>query len=117
LLGFSDAYFYKAPDGGQIFMDPATGIPCDYVIPAPADGSVDPNKVNVRVTSPTQVTTNLLNVANASACAAGVQTWYYDAPATPTRVVMCPSTCDALHQQGAKIELVFGCATQIYMPK
>ena len=26
LSGFSDAYFYKATDGGQIFMDPATGI-------------------------------------------------------------------------------------------
>jgi hypothetical protein len=24
--GFSDAYFYRAADGGQIFMDPATGI-------------------------------------------------------------------------------------------
>jgi hypothetical protein len=26
VAGFSDAYFYPAPDGGQIFMDPATGI-------------------------------------------------------------------------------------------
>jgi len=24
--GFSDAYFYRAADGGQIFMDPATGV-------------------------------------------------------------------------------------------
>jgi len=92
-------------------------LPCDYAIPAPADGSVDPKKVNVRFTSPTQATTDFLNVANASACAAGVQTWYYDDPAAPTRVVMCPSACDALHQQGAKIELVFGCATEVYVPK
>jgi hypothetical protein len=92
-------------------------IPCDYAIPAPADGSVDPNKVNVRVTLPMQSATDLFNVANASACAAGVQTWYYDNPSAPTRVVMCPSACDALHQQGAKIELVFGCATEVYVPK
>jgi hypothetical protein len=26
LAGYSDAYFYLAPDGGQAFMDPATGI-------------------------------------------------------------------------------------------
>jgi hypothetical protein len=24
--GYTDAYFYQAPDGGQMFMDPATGI-------------------------------------------------------------------------------------------
>ena len=24
--GFSNAYFYTAPDGGQVFMDPATGV-------------------------------------------------------------------------------------------
>jgi hypothetical protein len=92
-------------------------LPCDYPIPAPADGSVDPNKVNVRFTSPTQTATDFFNVANASACAAGVQTWYYDNPSAPTRVVMCPSACDALHQPGAKIELVFGCATEVYVPR
>jgi hypothetical protein len=26
LAGFSNAYFYTAPDGGQVFMDPATGV-------------------------------------------------------------------------------------------
>jgi len=26
LAGFSDEYFYLAPDGGQIFMDPASGV-------------------------------------------------------------------------------------------
>jgi hypothetical protein len=92
-------------------------LPCDYPIPAPADGSVDPNKVNVRFTSPAQAASDFLNVADASACATGVQTWYYDNPTAPTRVVMCPSACDALHQPGAKIELVFGCATEVYVPR
>jgi hypothetical protein len=26
LAAFTDIYFYRAPDGGQIFMDPATGV-------------------------------------------------------------------------------------------
>jgi hypothetical protein len=26
LASFTDIYFYRAPDGGQIFMDPATGV-------------------------------------------------------------------------------------------
>jgi hypothetical protein len=26
VAGFSNAYFYRAPDGGQMFMDPATGV-------------------------------------------------------------------------------------------
>ena len=92
-------------------------LPCDFAIPTPTTGTIDPNQVNVRVTTPTQAATNFLNVKGATACAAGVQTWYYDNPAAPTRVVMCPSACDALHQPGAKIELVFGCATEMYVPK
>ena len=93
-------------------------IPCDYAIPTPADGSVDPTKVNVRVTLPAQAATDLLNVADASACATGVQTWYYDNPSAPTRVVMCPSTCDALHQQGAKNRAGFRLRDhEVYVPK
>jgi hypothetical protein len=43
--------------------------------------------------------------------------WYYDvAPATgvPTRVQVCEATCSRFKtDQGGKVDLVFGCGTQI----
>lgn len=43
--------------------------------------------------------------------------WYYDvnpATGTPTRVVMCPASCNRL-KQGANqsVELLFGCRSSI----
>ncbi len=91
-------------------------LPCDYEIPAPTTGMIDPTKVNVRFTPSGQAAVNFLNVPNVAACATDAQTWYYDNAQTPTHVIMCPTACDALHQQGAKIEVVFGCKTEGYNP-
>jgi hypothetical protein len=91
-------------------------LPCDYAIPAPTSGSIDPGKVNVRFTPAGKPAVNFLNVPNVAACAADAQTWYYDDATNPTHVIMCPAACDALHQQGAKIEVVFGCKTEVYTP-
>jgi len=112
-------------DGATTQQDLATALneirvlslPCDYAIPTPMSGTIDPNQVNVRFSSPNQPTTTFLNVKDAGACAANAQTWYYDSPSVPTRVIMCPSACNALHQPGVKIEIVFGCATEVYVPK
>jgi hypothetical protein len=42
--------------------------------------------------------------------------WYYDPPpasgTTPSRLVLCPATCDRLRADpAARVELVFGCMT------
>ena len=92
-------------------------LPCDYAIPTPEAGAIDPTKVNVQFTPPGQMATLFPNVANAAACDATQPTWYYDDPAAPTRVVMCPSACTTLHQDGAKIDVLFGCKTEVLIPK
>ncbi|HEY0709581.1 MAG TPA: hypothetical protein VGG33_22410, partial [Polyangia bacterium] len=42
--------------------------------------------------------------------------WYFDvdpAMGTPTRVLVCPSTCTQFKKDGnAKVDLLFGCATR-----
>ncbi|HWZ90400.1 MAG TPA: vWA domain-containing protein [Polyangiaceae bacterium] len=92
-------------------------LPCDFAIPTPEAGTVDPSKVNVQFTPPGQAPTVFPKVDNAAACDATQPTWYYDDPAAPTRVVMCPTACNALHQDNAKIDILFGCTTEIFVPK
>jgi hypothetical protein len=59
----------------------------------------------------------IANVASASACDATTPTWYYDNPTAPTRVELCPSACSELGQTGTQIELLFGCQTEVFVPK
>ncbi|HEX3775423.1 MAG TPA: vWA domain-containing protein [Polyangiaceae bacterium] len=92
-------------------------LPCDYLIPTPDAGTIDPQKVNVRVTLPNMMQSQIANVASASACDATTPTWYYDNPTAPTRVELCPSACSELGQTGTQIELLFGCQTEVFVPK
>ncbi|HWZ93465.1 MAG TPA: vWA domain-containing protein, partial [Polyangiaceae bacterium] len=102
----------KALDEIRVFS-----LPCDYAIPMPEAGTVDPAKVNVQFTPPGQASTVFPKVDNVAACDATQPTWYYDDPSAPTRVVMCPAACNALHQNSAKIDILFGCTTEVFMPK
>jgi hypothetical protein len=88
-------------------------LACDVAIPPPPDGSViDPSRVNVVLVGATR--TLLGKVAGASACGPSGG-WYYDNDAMPTRVILCPSSCDRaqteLRGAGRGIQVQFGCVT------
>ena len=86
----------------------ASRIACDVAIPAPPAGQVlDPARINVAVTSDTGRAV-LGNVRGAGACTTAGG-WYYDNDARPTRVLLCPSSCE--RAQGAGIQVEFGCQT------
>ena len=91
-------------------------LACEYKIPAAAGGQLDFGKVNLRYTASTGPE-SLPYVERAERCDSARGGWHYDvvpAAATPTRVVVCPSTCRRFRSdQKARIELVFGCATEI----
>lgn len=87
---------------------------CELALPTPSQGTLDPGKVNVRITDATG-TTDLYKVASSSACDQSGG-WYYDDPVTPTKVILCPSSCQAAEKAGVatgnvKIEVLFGCVT------
>jgi hypothetical protein len=92
-------------------------LPCDYAIPTPDAGTVNPTKVNVQFTPPGQAATLFPQVDKASDCDPTQPTWYYDDPSAPKRVIMCPTACTALHQDNAKLDILFGCDTEIFVPK
>jgi len=90
-----------------------TPLSCEYEIPAPPQGLVfDPMKVNVEYAEAGQ-TVELGYVDSPEACAAAGAGWYYDDPAAPTTIKVCPFTCGVFNAlaAGASIEIVFGCAT------
>lgn len=115
----------KAGDGFALFVDPSADtqaqlraaidqirtkiLPCSYQIPL--TGALDLGLVNVVYTSGAGQQTLLTNVKGAAACGAAPG-WYYDDPAKPKQLVMCPAACALLKQQTrAELSVVFGCAT------
>jgi len=93
-------------------------LDCDFALPEPKAGAtIDPTRVNVNVTAAGGVKTTLAQVPDEAACA-GAQGWYYDNPVSPTRVVLCKSSCDAVTVDVmASLEVLLGCQTITKVPK
>ncbi len=97
---------------GQIRGDVAS---CDLQMPKPASGVVDPAKVNVELTL-SGGAVSLAQVAGADDCE-DVAGWYYNNNNTPTRIQLCPATCDAVQRDAmSRIDIVLGCATNMVPP-
>jgi hypothetical protein len=49
-------------------------------------------------------------VSDQSACPPSGDGWYYDNPAAPTKILLCPSTCTLVKQDSsAEVSVLFGC--------
>jgi hypothetical protein len=86
-------------------------LPCDFALPQ-GDG-IDPLHVNVQRSAKGKDGLMLVNVGSAAGCdGADRLAWYYDDPDKPSRIVLCPRTCDdASSDTTTRIEIVVGCAT------
>lgn len=84
-------------------------LPCAYGLPEPGEDFVlIPSQVNVFFTPSGGERVLVPNVDNASACGEG-QGWYYDNPADPRAVYVCPTLCgDAAL---GSVDMTFGCDT------
>jgi hypothetical protein len=88
----------------------AAPLPCDYDIPTPPSGStLDPNRVNIEVVTPSAQPRTLPRTKDKDACGTEVA-WYYDDPKAPSRISMCPSACDAI-SGGGSVQIKLGCET------
>lgn len=90
-------------------------VACQFVMPESSNGAaIDPGLVNVDY-SPggggAPVTFG--QVPAAGACTAMKGGWFYDDPAKPATINLCPVTCASIQADTkAKIAILFGCATQ-----
>jgi hypothetical protein len=88
-------------------------LSCSYPIPPPPEGEAfDKDQVNVEFDDGTGDTLQIGRVDDPSLCADVTDGWYYDDPADPALIMVCPQTCSKI--QGfatASIAIKFGCAT------
>jgi Mg-chelatase subunit ChlD len=82
---------------------------CDYVVPKDR-ASIDYDTVNVDFTTRGR-TESFYYVPSADDCDLRPDsTWYYDDPADPTKIVLCPGTCTAVAgAPAARIDIAYGC--------
>jgi hypothetical protein len=90
-------------------------IACVFDMPAasqPGD-TVDPGKVNVNYYKAADSHVTLPRVDGPAACT-GTYGWYYDDPAAPKTIHLCPSTCaDVQGNPEALIKILLGCETVV----
>jgi len=101
----------------QAALDKIRGssLPCEYTIPASEGGAPDYSKVNVQYTTGAGAK-NLLGYKTSAAGCDAAGGWYYDvdpAAGAPTKIIVCPATCDAIKKDTgtAKVDILLGCAT------
>lgn len=82
-------------------------LPCELSIPKPPAGqTLDYAKVNLSL----DASGKKADLAQGADCSSGAG-WRYDDPKSPTKILLCPSTCDAA-KGGGKLAVSFGCATK-----
>jgi hypothetical protein len=113
---------YLVDTGGDVAQQLATALgsirsstlTCDYKIPPPSSGMLDFGKVNVQVqVGASGGPMTIAQVANVGACGNGPG-WYYDNPAQPMLITLCPATCNPLLMTpGSRLEVLIGCKTNV----
>jgi hypothetical protein len=82
-----------------------TQLACTYFIPIP-DGGLDPNLVNVQLTRTGQQPV-LLGFVRPGMMCTSAGGFYYDDAVRPTKLSLCPATCDSLVT--GDLEIIVGC--------
>jgi hypothetical protein len=85
-------------------------FPCEYAMPQPTQGRIDPKKVNVmRGALP------LAQAADAAACGVD-EGWYYarGADGAPASIRLCDASCKAVRAAAVpRVDVVLGCETRL----
>ena len=85
-------------------------LSCELTLPPPPDGeTLDLQKVNVSFTTGAGVKNGL---AYDEECKAGG--WKFDTPTAPTKIVLCPASCDTLKADPkGSVSVEFGCERRV----
>ncbi len=94
----------------------AAVIPCEYTLPEPGGGkSLNPELVQVKYASTGDEPEEIVKVASADSCDGDLSGWFYDDPDNPSRILLCPSTCELVNEStaGGTLSLAYGCRPEI----
>lgn len=91
---------------------------CEYVLPTPTSskGVLDPSSVEIDFTpgqnDPPQ---RFKQVTSAAQCGATTGGFFYDDPKKPSRIILCPASCEAVKKgtSDAKVDVFLGCIAPV----
>ncbi len=87
------------------------GIACEWDIPDTEN--FDPDKVNVQFDDGQGGILDIGRVDDPAQCPNVTDGWYYDDPLNPTKILLCPQTCEKVQGfDNAQIQIKFGCPTK-----
>jgi hypothetical protein len=91
-----------------------TALSCEFGLPEPQTGQIDPMKVNVDLfLDPAGAALELGQVQSQDECA-DAHGWYYDDPDSPALISLCPASCTAASSDAdARIDVALGCETRV----
>ncbi|MCU0690407.1 MAG: hypothetical protein MUF54_03310, partial [Polyangiaceae bacterium] len=91
-------------------------LACDFQLPSSGTGPLDYDTVNVLYSNATVTESTIYYVDSEASCHPQQGGWYYDVnpdQGKPTRIVVCPATCQAAQGDGAAtFSVSVGCQTQ-----
>ncbi|HET7543239.1 MAG TPA: vWA domain-containing protein [Polyangiaceae bacterium] len=93
-----------------------SALDCTYTVPTPPSGqALEPGKVNVEYTNSAGMVTKILQDPAGTSCDAG-SGWQYSADGK--QINLCGKACtDVKADKGGKLQVLFGCSTQVGIPK
>lgn len=113
--GSTKAYLVDAnAQAAQAFTDTLNSIrtlsiACQYAIPE-VQGVIAYDLVNLTLAVGGKLPKAVAQVKSPAACVSGG--WYYDNPAKPKSIVLCPLTCEQAKSAAAnEVNIVYGCET------
>jgi len=92
----------------------ANALSCEFIMPPPPDGEqLDINKVAVKFKNSMGVEVEIPRAQDLADCGAGPG-WYYDNNVDPTKILLCPASCDTAQSDlQAQINVLFGCEPDV----
>jgi len=123
--GTDQAYFIDdGPTAAEALLDTfdsirGTALPCDFPVPEATDNGkpTDTSLVNVVFTTGNGVESTFTKVDDAAHCGQA-SAWHYDDDAAPTRIYLCPASCDsAKSEPNASLEVLVGCKPKLETPR
>lgn len=121
--GDDTCHYWSVGDGNSAAFTEALAqiqdsvfISCEYSIPIPQSGDqLNPELVQVTFDDGLGNVSPVPKVADVAACDTAATGWYYDNPAAPTSILLCPTDCSTVTDapSGAKVEILYGCSEQV----
>lgn len=117
--GTEQAYLVQGGDVGTEVLRAlnrirgSAAIPCELALPeAPLGEALALDEVNLDYEGAECARTLFAAVPSATDCA-DEDGWYYDNPDSPSRIQLCPRSCDRVSGPGGNLYYSVGCATRI----